>query len=455
MIFCLSFYLKATSVNYIYGDQVHYLVMTNSLLEDGDLDLKNDHEEKRYNDYYEGYLTPHVLLGDFGENTEHWYSIHNPGLSIVLVPILLFGGIKGAFVFMLLVSFSLLLASFFWVKRVINNNFYALLSVLVLFFSPFYMGLSGYIFADLVLALMLVLSFLIICNQKKSNSLYFLFGIILGCFPWIHVKGGLIAALLGLLMLFQISKIKLPIKGKIFKALLFVVPSFLLLILFEWKLYQWYGVVLPTSTFASSQMFEISSFKTVLAVLFDSSKGLLVNNPMYFLFFLGLPLWARINKSQFIKVLLVVFPMLVLQLSFGDWWGGWSSPGRYYLEYLPLLLPSIAFSLMILKKLILKIIVFVLLILQTLFSVVFILIDDQWVMPDEFPPLFSKLKEFTGLDFFGILPQFNKFAEIVNSRDVVVYILLLFIFVLFLYGLKINKRLFSSLIKVEKNTFKK
>src|SRR5207248_9687059 len=42
------------------GDEPHYLVVANSLITDGDVDVKNDYLDQRYLKYTHGPIDPHV-----------------------------------------------------------------------------------------------------------------------------------------------------------------------------------------------------------------------------------------------------------------------------------------------------------------------------------------------------------------------------------------------------------
>lgn len=69
------------------GDEPHYLLLTKSILQDGDLDVSNQFLEKQWKEFYvkkDVKLLPHAHAVRGG-----WYSIHLPGLSYTLIPIYL------------------------------------------------------------------------------------------------------------------------------------------------------------------------------------------------------------------------------------------------------------------------------------------------------------------------------------------------------------------------------
>src|SRR4029453_1396812 len=78
------------------GDEPHYLILTQSLLKDGDLRIENNHAQRDYDEYYPGALRPHSQVrGRDGQI----YSIHAPGMPALLVPAFAAGGRDGAVLF--------------------------------------------------------------------------------------------------------------------------------------------------------------------------------------------------------------------------------------------------------------------------------------------------------------------------------------------------------------------
>ena len=65
------------------GDEPHYLVITQSLLRDGDVRIENNHQQEHYPEYYDSALKPDFMQrGTDGEI----YSIHAPGVSALVLP---------------------------------------------------------------------------------------------------------------------------------------------------------------------------------------------------------------------------------------------------------------------------------------------------------------------------------------------------------------------------------
>ncbi len=360
-------FVRIHANNGLAGDQVHYLIMSNSLLQDGDFDLKNDHELERYKSYHPDKLDTHIPTRQFNQDSPKWYSLHNPGLPIILSPFVATLGYKGAIIVMVFIAILLLLLTYFWTEKVTGNKKASFFACAILFSSFFYLSLAGYIFPNLLIAAITLGALLILENKNRPIWQLFLLGALLGIGPWIHVKTLLSFATIGLIAIIQILKIKKTWRNKLSELSILIVPALILIALFEWKLYEWYGVIFPNQTFAGDILFSISPFKSLAAILFDATKGLFINNPALILILLGLPLWFKQNRWQLFRVILILGPGFILQLSFLDWWGGWSPSGRYLMDMLPVLIPAIAFIYPFLKNLWLKIFTCILLGLQIIF----------------------------------------------------------------------------------------
>lgn len=404
----IMFFTRFYSSRGIGGDQVHYLVMTQSLLEDGDFDLKNDYQLKRYKTYYPDELDAHIPPTQFTKDSPRWYSLHNPGLPILIAPFVKFFGYKSTFVVMVLVAFITLLLAYEWSKKVTKNVKASIFATAILFTSVFYLSLVGYIFPNFLISALFLGALLLLEKKDRSSWHLILFGLILGIGPWIHVKIILSFGTIGVIAIGQIILAKEKSWQKRTKEIFaLAIPAIILMGLFEWKLYEWYGVFLPNQTFAGDIMFFVSPLKSLPAILFDSTKGLFTNNPALLLIILGLPVWAVKKTGQFVRLLIVLVPSFILQLTFLDWWGGWSPSGRYIMDMIPILLPAVACVFLFWKHILIKIFTVVLIGIQLVFSFIYIFSKVTWVWAGERNPIFLKLESYTGFSFDALIPQFK------------------------------------------------
>src|SRR6266851_3558252 len=83
------------------GDEPHYLVIAESLLTDHDLRVENNYQRGDYHAYFPADLRPDFLRrGTDGEI----YSIHAPGLPLLVAPVFAVFGYPGVLTFLALVS---------------------------------------------------------------------------------------------------------------------------------------------------------------------------------------------------------------------------------------------------------------------------------------------------------------------------------------------------------------
>src|SRR5262249_44654782 len=149
------------------GDEPHYLVVTNSLITDGDADVKNDYLLRRYLHYYPALLDPHVNTTIFKPDSPHWYSWHGVGFSALLVPAVWIGGTRGATMMMVGVASLVLLLTLLWARRFTGEWLYAGIATGALAASPFFLGLEGRIFGDLVTAALLLGCLLLLETARR------------------------------------------------------------------------------------------------------------------------------------------------------------------------------------------------------------------------------------------------------------------------------------------------
>ena len=91
------------------GDEPHYLIITESLLRDHDLKIENNHQRRDYLAFYPGELRPDFF--ERGKNGEI-YSIHAPGLPVLILPVYAIAGRYGVVALMAFIAALTALAMF-------------------------------------------------------------------------------------------------------------------------------------------------------------------------------------------------------------------------------------------------------------------------------------------------------------------------------------------------------
>src|SRR5206468_7344704 len=122
-----------------------YLVMTNSFIQDGDFDVKNDYLAGRFLRYYPYAIDPHVNPTIFTTNRPHWYPEHGVGLAVMLAPAVGVADTGGAKAEMVLVALVVIVLAYLWARR-FAGSVYTAIAVAALAFSPAFLGMEGRIF---------------------------------------------------------------------------------------------------------------------------------------------------------------------------------------------------------------------------------------------------------------------------------------------------------------------
>ena len=173
------------------GDEPHYLLVSESLVRDGDVDLKNDYLNRRYREFYAGHLDPHVNTSIFTSSSPHWYSMHGVGLPVVLAPAFAADGAHGATVAMVVIAALVLVLTFFWARRFTGEVWCAAIATAALGFSPSFLGLEGRVFPDLPAAALLLGCLLLLELPDRRSRHLLLLGALVGASWWFHFKNSL------------------------------------------------------------------------------------------------------------------------------------------------------------------------------------------------------------------------------------------------------------------------
>jgi len=386
--------------------------MANSLAQQRDLNLKDDYEQRLYGKLIGSQpYDAHVNFKLVDASSNSWYSIHSPGLPIILAPILSLLGLKGVVTSMIMAGVLLCSLTYVWCKKLTGNNLASLVATGSLFLSVMYLNLVGYILVDMVIAVILLGVLLLLIDKEPRPAWwrYLLIGSLSGLSIWIHVKTGLMALTILAIALYQIARLQADMARRIKLASALLIPFALIVLGLSFKLHQWFGVWLPNQIYqGNDQMFQLSPLTALSAIFFDSFKGIFTPNPAFLLIFSGLPIWWRKNKKSLVYALLIVMPSFIIQSTFDDWAGGWSPSGRYPIEILPLFIPAIAFSLIYMRSRLARLLQATLLGVNALLALLYILYRIPWVYAGNGSPLFTRL----GID--EVLPRFDGAANLLN-----------------------------------------
>jgi hypothetical protein len=315
------------------GDEPHYLVITQSLLSDGDLRIENNHRRGDYRAYFAGELNPDFIRR--GRNGQV-YSIHAPGLPAFVAPAFAVGGYHGVVVFLILIA-SLTTALAWWLSwRVTGSAQAACVGCAAVALSPPFLLESFTVYPDGVGAALVLTGFWALLradwerqNHEQSWTPWLLYGAALAALPWMHTRFSVLAATLGGLILLRLAKApNAPAKAVAFLA----VPA---VSAFFWLAYflTIYGTPDPSAPYGGQTQTSFAYLPNGIGgLLFDQGFGVLATAPVLLL---AVPGFLR-NRRLLVEWLIVTLPYLAAVASFAMWWAGWSAPGRFLV---PILLP--------------------------------------------------------------------------------------------------------------------
>lgn len=323
------------------GDEPHYLIMTQSLMQDGDLRIENNHTQRDYAAYTDVEIDPQYLTR--GQDNAI-YPIHAPGLPALVIPAFALGGYPGVVLFLLVVmaAASALVWRLAWLATgeigaawfgwavVASSCMWVFQSFLVF---PEALG-AGAVATGLWLVLRLDRD-----RQPGLAAIAFT-GAALALLPWLHTRFAVLAAGLGVMILLRLRHAGVrPI------AVFLATPIAAALGWFGF-FYVIYGTPSPLAPWGGAGASSAAWVPTGLAgALFDQQFGILPYAPALVAGFAGLVSgttdgWRRSTRLQ--VLLLLVLPYLLATVSYAMWWGGMSVPGRLLTALLPLLAPAAA-----------------------------------------------------------------------------------------------------------------
>jgi hypothetical protein len=320
------------------GDEPHYLIITQSLLKDGDLRIENNHRNGDYRAFYAGEL-PKPDYRRLGRNREI-YSIHAPGLPILVAPAFAIAGYRGVVVFLIVLASigSALAWHLAWlVTRRTDAAWFGWAAVTLSTSGIFH---SFAVFPDGpggVIALTGVWALLRAEREAQSGvervGPWWLHGAALAMLPWIHTRFVLIAAGLGALVLLRLA----ATRNAAAKAVAFLAIPAISALCWIGFFIAIYGTPDPSAPYANEQGSAAFIPGGLAGLFFDQRFGLFAYAPVLISAVAGLIVMVR-NHAQRrlgLELLFVLIPYLLAVTYFAMWWGGTSAPGRFFVPMLP------------------------------------------------------------------------------------------------------------------------
>jgi hypothetical protein len=341
------------------GDEPHYLMITQSLAADHDLDLANNYANDDGRLFGHAHLDagPHVARNRQGEVE----SVHGVGLPILIVPAYAGGRAlaaalptrllarfrmdRGLFAYSIVSLCLIVLTACAMATMALSlaSSVGALRSgawITAAAISPPIVSHSFLVFPE-VIALSVtcfVVSFAAMGRSDREHGLFLVLAATLGCLPSVHRKFLFyVWGLLFLMVWLRRDVVQtLSARERLLAGALFLLPQIALLAS-SWATW---------GTFAGPQMVDgvplsLSTMKEGLAGLWlDRQSGLLAYAPLYWLVPAAWIITWRRTWPYLIPAMLLYLPMA----SFLEWWGGFAPAARYLVPIVPLCLVPMLYA---------------------------------------------------------------------------------------------------------------
>ncbi len=318
------------------GDEPHYLMISQSLLADGDLLIENNHDNKEYRPFFGGALRPDFMVR--GKNGLI-YSIHAPGLSAVILPAYAIAGYAGSLVVVCLMAALMALAVFDLADAVAGRRAALFTWAAICFTVPF-VPAAWLIYPDTAGALIVAWAALWMWKPVDARaSVSFWRGAALAMLPWFHTKFVVFLVLFAPVLAF-------PLRRHLRALVAMSVPIAVSLAGWLWYFYLVYGVFDPQAPYGvyTLQVHPRNIPRGLLGLLFDQKFGFFVYGPIYLAAIVGC--WTMIRRADLRYPGLVLFATAALFTGSSArmymWWGGSSAPARFLVPLIPCLAPMIA-----------------------------------------------------------------------------------------------------------------
>ena len=337
IVYTFSIGIWATAGASITADEPFYLLTTQSIIHDRDLDLNNQYATRSYTEFFDH--RDGLWRQSVPAENGRLLSPHNPGLPLLLVPGYLAGRLAGAQAQMLLITAATFAFTYVLAARLTDRHGLSFLATLGIGITPTAFVYSTELYPEVPAALTLVLGLLIVTRQGRPGVRDAIaLTVLLSAMMWLGVKYaplGLITALVFL------------VRGNGNARYVFLAASAASGIYFAWFHLETYGGLTPYAVnviYAGGTSTEIIEQHLALTDRFYRIWGLFIDGRF------GLARWAFIvfpavaglallpwHGWRHHVVLVLISTQLLIATFVAITMMGWWFPGRTLAVVLPLL----------------------------------------------------------------------------------------------------------------------
>ena len=272
------------------GDEAHYLVIAQSLLYDGDLKIENNHRRGDYRAYIGVDLKPDYLRRGVDREI---YSIHAPGLPVLVLPAFAVAGYPGVLVFLSIVS--AVGAALVWraAWRITGDASAAWAGWASVALSAPFLLQSFTAYPDgpaAVLVMTGVYALALPESMSASRWRPAVLGAALAALPWLHTRYAVLAGVLGVLIVWRLwqpgDAAARPAESTrahpLGRCLAFLAIPVVSAAAWLWLFYAIYGELNPAAPYGGYTQSSLANApRGLVGLLIDQQFGVLPNAPVY------------------------------------------------------------------------------------------------------------------------------------------------------------------------------
>ena len=323
------------------GDEPHYLIITQSLLQDHDLRIENNHKQGDYKAYFKNQdlsKPDYLVRGKDGEI----YPIHPIGVAAWVLPGFAIAGYRGAVATIILSTAAaagvIWLAAFWFLKpwhadASANAAWFAWAAVFLttpFFFEEFtiFPDGAGALLASSALLLLVRLE----TGMETGVAWFGGTGLALALLPWFHTRFAVLAVSAGLVI-----GVRLVVRRDWSALAAFAVVPVLLAAAWFGYFWMFWGTPNPAAPYAHLTETEWGNIRRgAPGLLFDQQFGLIAQAPVYALAIFGWLSLLRTRTRFAIEWLVLTVPYFLATAAYHMWWGGTSAPARFLTAVMPM-----------------------------------------------------------------------------------------------------------------------
>lgn len=319
------------------GDSPHYLIITQSLIRDGDLRIENNHQRGDDLEYSLFAAEPHFQRRGLDGAI---YSIHAPGLSTLIAPAFFLFGYPGAVGFLGLVGAMGTALVWYLARGATDSAGAAWFGWACCALTTPFLFQATQVFPDGIAATFVLLGMLPIISagvvtknadfqlkggvSARGAAMLLLSGASLAVLPWLQTRLAVIAAMIALCIAFHLRTAR---QFAAFLAAPIVSAA-------AWFGYfnAIYGTPSPAAPYGAygenTQTTVANLARGFPGLLFDQQFGLIPNAPVYGFILAGVMAAALRRQRRSCELLIVMTPYMIAVGMFQIWYGGTSAPAR-------------------------------------------------------------------------------------------------------------------------------